>query len=188
MTNNSEFTEVQTLDALIVNVQTADDIIAETLRNEVICATFSKTLKSPTFATLTQIERLERFFETFTTEAKADYVDDTSELERPLQASWRLKTAPYSMQCVPLSQPYRLTSREMRPIFPLSSRWDQSPTSERNRLYSRISHHHHPRRPRSMPMDAYSAGPHTRHRLRRHPLKPPGIPYKRTILYGKGAS
>ncbi len=61
MTDDSEFTEVQTLDALIVNVQTADAIIAETLRNEVICATFSKTLKSPTFATLTQIESLERF-------------------------------------------------------------------------------------------------------------------------------
>jgi len=90
MTNDSEFTEVQTLDALIVNVQTADAIIAETLRNEVICATFSKTLKSPTFATLTQIESLERFFETFTTEARSDYANDTSELERPLQASWRL--------------------------------------------------------------------------------------------------
>lgn len=91
MTKKSEYTEVQTLDALIVNAQTADDLIAETLRNEVICATFSKTLKSPTFATLTQIEGLERFFETFAAEAKADYVDDTSELERPLQASWRLQ-------------------------------------------------------------------------------------------------
>jgi hypothetical protein len=45
MTNDSEYTKAQTLDALIVYAQTADALIAETLRTEVICVTFSKTLK-----------------------------------------------------------------------------------------------------------------------------------------------
>ena len=79
------------IDFKYVAAQTTDALIAATLRYEVICATSTKALKAPVFATFTQIEALENFFLNFAPEARGDYADDTAELERPLQATWNVQ-------------------------------------------------------------------------------------------------
>jgi hypothetical protein len=79
------------IDFEYVTAQSTDALIAETLRNEVICATFTNALKAPAFATLKQIEGLERFLESFAPEERAAYVDELGALERPIQAAWHLQ-------------------------------------------------------------------------------------------------
>jgi hypothetical protein len=79
------------IDFEYVTAQSTDALIAETLRNEVICATFTNALKAPAFATLKQIEGLEHFLENFAPEERAEYVDELGDLERPIQAAWHLQ-------------------------------------------------------------------------------------------------
>jgi hypothetical protein len=79
------------IDFEYIDAVSTDALVDNTIRNEVISATFTKNLKDPAFASFAEIENLECFLENFSPEARADYANDGGELERPLQASWHLQ-------------------------------------------------------------------------------------------------
>jgi len=76
---------------LYVNAQSTDELITATLDNKCTCATLAKTLTATPFATMTQIQKFERFFDEFAPAALIDTVNDGSALKRPFQLSWRLQ-------------------------------------------------------------------------------------------------